>query len=116
MNVPEDPDSETTVEEGQPSPSYTPPDWISTDQLDTQLWNAIMEDTRGNATDEPENWKEEFDVCLDEEDLDSSEAEQRQSSFNLLIDMRPLLGELLGGPTIVKGTRHRGRGPENRKR
>src|ERR1022692_3287782 len=116
MNEPEGPDNETTVEVEQPGPSYTPPDWISTDQLDTELWNAIMEDTRSTATNEPENWKEEFDVCLTEEDLDSSEAEQRQSSFNLLIDMRPLLGELLGGPTIVKGTRHRGRGPENRKR
>jgi hypothetical protein len=55
MNEPEDPDNETTVEVEQPSPSYTPPDWISTDQLDTELWNAIMEDTRGTATDEPEN-------------------------------------------------------------
>src|ERR1017187_9598104 len=100
MNVPEDPDSETTVEEGQSSPSYTPPDWISTDQLDTELWNAIMEDSRGNATVEPENREEEFDVWLDEEDLDSSEAEQRESSFNLLIDIRPLLGKLLGAPTV----------------
>ena len=38
MNEPEDPDNETTVEQEQPSPSCTPPGWISTDLLDTELW------------------------------------------------------------------------------
>ena len=102
MNEPEDPANETTVEMDQPRPSYTPPDWISTDQIDTELWNAIMEDTRSAATEEPENWNEEFNVRLDDEDLDSSEAEQRQETFDLLIGMRPLLGELLGGPTVER--------------
>jgi hypothetical protein len=81
MNEPDDPARETKVEVEQPSSSFAPTDWISTDQLDTELWNAIMEDTRQILVDKYENWNEEFDVGLKGEDLDSNESEQRQETL-----------------------------------
>ncbi|MGB7548578.1 MAG: hypothetical protein WBM14_12575 [Terracidiphilus sp.] len=74
---------------------YDPPDWISTDQLETELWNAIMEDSSGSC-DEDEVF-EEIDDSLDDDDYED-EAEQRRSTLRLLSMMRRQLAELLGGP------------------
>jgi hypothetical protein len=112
MDEPEDPDNETTIAEQQPIARYNPPGWITTDQLETELWNAIMEDTSGSAKDETEDWNDEPGECFEEEDIYSSEAEQRQSTFNLLIGMKPLLGELLGGPTSKIDSCSNGFSPE----
>jgi hypothetical protein len=72
-----------------------PPDWVSTDQLEAELWNAIMEDSSGSC-DEDEVF-EEFEDTLDDDDYED-EDEQRQSTLRLLSIMRPQLAELLGGP------------------
>src|ERR1017187_774976 len=55
---------------------YDPPDWISTDQLETELWNAIMDDYSGSS-DESEVF-EEIEDTLDDDDYED-EAEQRRS-------------------------------------
>ena len=81
-------------------PRYDPPAWISTDQLETELWNAIMEDTPGCTDEDIDNYDDGFEDSLDEDDDDDDEEEQRRSAFTLLVEMRPLLGDLLGGPPI----------------
>jgi hypothetical protein len=102
MDEPEDRDSETTIADKEPIPRYDPPDWITTEELDVELFNGIMEDSSGSAMDETGDWESEPDDFLEAEDIYASEAERRQSAFNLLIGMRPLLGELLGGPPAKK--------------
>ena len=93
-----DPDDESIDEiHCSDVPRYDPPDWISTDQLETELWNAIMEDTTGCTDEDIDNYDDAFEDSLG---LDDDEEEQRRSTFTLLVGMRPLLGELLGGPPI----------------
>jgi hypothetical protein len=79
-------------------PRYDPPDWVSTDLLETELFNAIMEDTPGCTDEDIDNYDDSLDEFPDEEDDEEDEEEKRQSTFTLLVEMRPLLGELLGGP------------------
>src|SRR4051794_36828512 len=33
-------------------PRYDPPDWISTDSLETEIWNAILDDNRGSTEED----------------------------------------------------------------
>jgi hypothetical protein len=77
-----------------------PLDLITTDQLETELWNAIMEDSSGSCN-EGEVF-EEIEDTLDDDDYED-EAEQRRSTLRLLSDMRPQLAELLGGPPAEHG-------------
>jgi hypothetical protein len=79
---------------------YDPPGWITTDELETELWNAIMEDSSGSC-DEDEVF-EEIEDTLDDGDYED-EAEQRRSTLRLLSDMRPQLAELLGGSPAEHG-------------
>jgi hypothetical protein len=74
-----------------------PPAWISTDWLDTELFNAIMEDP-ANAGDE-ENFVEEIGDSRDESGYED-ETGQRRSQLRLLATMRPQLAELIGGPPV----------------
>lgn len=72
-----------------------PPAWISTEQLDCELWNAIMEDASGICDGD----FGEIDTCIDGEyEAEEEESEQRRATLQLLTQMRPRLAELLGGP------------------
>jgi hypothetical protein len=77
---------------------YDPPIWITTDQLETELFNAIMEDS-GGVTDDEEGDFDEIDAHFDNQDDEEDEAEHRRSTLRLLALMRPQLAALLGGPT-----------------
>jgi len=76
---------------------YDPYDWITTDQLETELYNAIMEDSSPTTEDEDGNFAE-IDDCLGAEDDDENEDQERRSLLRLLGLLRPQLAELLGGP------------------
>jgi len=80
---------------------YNPPNWVSTDLLETELWNSIMEDTPGCTEEDIDNYVESLDEFPDEEDEEEDEEEKRQSIFTMLVGIRPLLGELLGGPSAT---------------
>jgi hypothetical protein len=73
-----------------------PPNWISTEQLDAELFNANIEESKGFTGDEDLDLVE-IDEYFDEED-NEGEAEQRRSTLRLLSLMRPQLVELLGAP------------------
>ena len=82
-------------------PRYDPPDWISTDWLETELWNAILDDTPGCTDEDIDKYDDGFEDSLNVDDDEEDEEEKRRSTFTLLVGMRPLLGELLGGPPIL---------------
>jgi len=88
-------DSEDRIERPQ-QVDYHPPDWVTTDQLDTELWNAIMGDF-STGSDEESDDIEKIDGLIGEDDYED-EDEQRRSSLRLLATLRPQLAELLGGP------------------
>jgi hypothetical protein len=72
-----------------------PPDWISTDRLETELFNAIVEDTSSARDGDSENGAEiEEDLGGDEEYEDDDE--RRRSALRVLATMRPQLAKLLG--------------------
>jgi hypothetical protein len=73
-----------------------PPNWISTEQLETELLNAIMDDSNGIPDDEDIDIQD-IDEYFDEDDKED-ETEHRRSTLRLLALMRPQLGELLGAP------------------
>ncbi len=99
-----DPDDESIEVDCSQVPRYDPPDWISTDQLDSELWNAIMEDTPGCSEEDLDNCDDRFEGLLDAEDDEEDEEEHRRSTFTLLVGMRPFLGEILAGPPATEQT------------
>jgi hypothetical protein len=80
---------------------YDPPDWITTEQLDAELFNAIMEDSSG-ITGEEEGDFEDIDAYFDDEYDEEDEAEQRRSTFQLLVLMRPQLAALRSTSRVVQ--------------
>ena len=70
--------------------------WMSTEQLEIELFNAIVEDSTGVTDDENLDF-DEVDVYFDEAD-EEDETEQRSSTLRLLALMRPQVVELLGAP------------------
>lgn len=96
-----DPDDETIGEiDCSEIPRYDPPNWISTDWLETELWNAILDDTPGSTDEVIDEYDDGFEDPLDVDDDEEDEEEKRRATFTLSVGMRPLLGELLGGPPI----------------
>jgi hypothetical protein len=79
---------------------YDPAAWITTEQLDAELWNAIMEDSSGSC-DEESDCSEIGDDLAEDEDYED-EADERRSMLRLLATLRPRLAELLGGPHAKK--------------
>ena len=71
--------------------------WISTEQLEDELFNSIMADSSPGCDDQSEGF-EEIDDSFDGDDEYEDEAEQRRSTLRLLATLRPQLAELLGGP------------------
>ena len=78
-----------------PSPEYDLADWVPTDLLETELFNAIMADS--SAASEENDFVEDYD-CLRYEDGYQDEADQRKSELRVLSTLRPQLAELFGGP------------------
>jgi len=74
-----------------PSPELGPADWVSTDLLNYELWNAIAEEYSGSCEDDSDY--DDTDEFLEPDLMD--EAEERNCTFRLLADMRPQLAELL---------------------
>ena len=74
-----------------------PVGWISTEQLEDELFNAIMMDSSPGGDEESEDF-EEVDDYLDGDEECEGEAEQRRSALRLLTTLRPRIAELLGGP------------------
>jgi hypothetical protein len=94
------PDDESTIETHCPEVQrYDPPNWVSTDLLETEFLNAILEETPGCTDEDIDNYVESPDEFPDMKDDEEDEEEKRQSIFTMLVRMRPLLGELLGGPS-----------------
>jgi hypothetical protein len=84
---------------GQPQcADHEPAAWISTEQLEDELFNAIQEDYSGSCDDEA---FDDSDDMFEVDDLDDEdEDEQRRGTLRLLSIMRPKLAELLGGPPV----------------
>jgi len=59
-----------------------------------------MEDTPSSTDEEIDKYDDGFEDSLDVGGDDEDDEEKRRSTFTLLVGMRPLLGELLGGPPI----------------
>ena len=72
-----------------------PPAWISTDELEKELFNAIVEDT-SSARDGDSEAYAEFDEDFSGEEDYEDEDDRRRSALRLLATMRPQLAELLG--------------------
>ena len=101
MNDAWDPDDESINEiDCAEVPRYEPPDWISTNWLEAEVWNAILDDTSGCTEEDIDKYGDDFEDPPDVDDDEEDEEESRRSTFTLLVEMRPLLGELLGGRPI----------------
>jgi hypothetical protein len=74
-----------------------PVGWMTTDELEAELFNAIMADSSASSDDESEEF-DEVDDYLDGDEEYEDEVEQRRSTLSLLATLRPRLAELLGGP------------------
>ena len=68
-------------------------DWVSTDLLNYELWNAITEEFSGSCEDASDH--DDTDEFLEPEAELMDEAEERNRTLILLADMRPQLAELL---------------------
>ena len=66
--------------------SFDPPAWISTDDLEDDLFNAIMEDSTCSCEDDEAF--DETEVVLDDDDFED-EDEPRRGTLRLLSTMRP---------------------------
>jgi hypothetical protein len=74
-----------------------PVDWITTEELDRELFNAIIADSSASSDEECDDF-EEVDDYLGGDEGHEDEAEQRRSTLRLLATLRPQLAELLGAP------------------
>jgi hypothetical protein len=71
---------------------YKPPGWLSTEELEQELFSAIVTDSVPRAK---ANF-ERIDVYF-ARDEPETEIEYRRSLLRLLADLRPQLAELVGG-------------------
>ena len=74
-----------------------PVDWITTEDLDGELFNAVIADSSASRDEESEDF-EDIDEYLGDDEEYADEAEQRRSTLGLLATLRPQLAELLGAP------------------
>jgi hypothetical protein len=91
-----DRDAEEENEQLQPV-DCEPVGWISTDELEDELFNAIMMDSLARGDDESEEI-EEIDDFFEGDDDYEDEGERRRALLSLLGTLKPDLAELLGGP------------------
>lgn len=78
---------------GEPA-HYEPPGWLSTSDLEHELFWAVVTDSRNH---QPEDRFRRLDAYF-AADPDGTELQYRRSLLRLLADFRPQLAELLGGP------------------
>jgi len=83
----------------QPGPTgqsaeYDPPGWISTEELEEELFAAAVADSNGARAEVD---FERIDAYF-AADHTETEAEYQRSLLRLIADLRPQLAELLGGP------------------
>jgi hypothetical protein len=91
-----DRDAEDGNEQLQPA-DCDPVGWMTTDELEAELFNAIMADSSASSDEESEDF-EGVDDYLDGDEECEDEVEQRRSTLRVLATLRPQLAELLGGP------------------
>jgi hypothetical protein len=72
-----------------------PAEWIRTDELEAEVFNAIVEEASSTRDGDSEDY-EEIDEDFDSEEEFEDEEEQRRSALRVLATMRPQLAELLG--------------------
>jgi hypothetical protein len=77
------------------SERQSPAPWVSTDDLECELWNAIAEDCSGTFDEDEVGFTEEIEERFSMEDEVSDEAEERGLLFRQLSLIRPQLAELL---------------------
>lgn len=70
--------------------------WITTEELDDELWKAIVADSSGGGENSGDFAEIDEYFAADEEEEDS--AEHRKSTLRVLAILRPYLSDLLGGP------------------
>lgn len=80
---------------------YDPPGWMSTSDLEDELFNAIREKLSTAGADRDEDDFAEVDDYFAGDD-NENETEQRRSILWLLGKFRPQLTELLGGPPAIE--------------
>jgi hypothetical protein len=99
MDDTRDRDAEEGKEQLQPA-DCEPVGWMTTEELEAELFNAIMADSSGTGDEESEDF-EEVDDYLDGDEEYEDEAEVRRSTLMILATLRPQLAELLGGPSAA---------------
>lgn len=78
---------------GEPN-HYEAPGWLTTSDLEQELFWAVVTDSRSH---QPEDRFRRLDAYF-AADRDETERQYRRSLLRLLADFRPQLAELLGGP------------------
>jgi hypothetical protein len=73
---------------------YEPPGWLSTEELEQELFRAIVAETRLPPA---QARFEKIDAYF-AADEPETEIQYRRSLLRLLADLRPQLAELVGGP------------------
>jgi len=73
---------------------YSPPDWLSTQDIEQELFRAVIADSnRPRAQAKFQRIDDYFAA-----DEPETEVQYRRSLLRLLAELRPLLAELVGGP------------------
>ena len=76
------------------SSDYEPPGWLSTEELEDELFLAVVADSnRPRAQARFQRIDDYFAA-----DKPETEVQYRRSLLRLLADLRPQLAELIGGP------------------
>lgn len=73
---------------------YEPPGWLSTEELEQEIFRAVVAETRLPAA---QARFKQIDAYF-AGDEPEPEAQYRRSLLRLLADLRPQLAELVGGP------------------
>jgi hypothetical protein len=96
MDDTRDRDAEDGNEQLQPA-DCDPVGWMTTEDLEAELFNAIMADSSGTDDEESEEL-EDVDYHFEGDEEHEDDAELRRSTLRVLATLRPQLAELLGGP------------------
>ena len=73
---------------------YAPPDWLSTEELEHELFLAVVTDSRRSRAQARFQRIDDYFAA----DKPETEAQYRRTLLRLLADLQPLLAELVGGP------------------
>ena len=94
MDDSNDPDEQGEFK-GPEDGNDNPAEWIRTDELEAEVFNAIVEEASSTRDGDSEDY-EEIDEDFDSEEEFEDEEEERRSALRVLATMRPQLAELLG--------------------